>query len=195
MKNFKGFLLPSNDPLNFQYRRRLGKDSKSSGNRQKPGHPASSCRSLTSPGFQPDLPWSSTTSCCWRAQTLTPGEQSRVKSWSPWKVASQSTGTWSCRGEGSEGSEELPQVEQEPLPRPGSRWGGLALAPATTQALQLGLGLGALPFPFWLCRAGASSTKLLLGRFKIPHASQIRLDLQPVSELRPNSVSRSGSLG
>lgn len=102
-KNVKGFLLPSSDPLNFQYSRRLWKDSKSSGNRQEPRHPKSSWRSLTSPGFQPDLPWSSTTSCCCRALTLTAGEQSRLKSWNPWKAASQSAGTWSS--EAAEGGE------------------------------------------------------------------------------------------
>ena len=38
-KIFEGFLPPSSDPLNFQHSRRAGKDIKSSGNRQKPGHP------------------------------------------------------------------------------------------------------------------------------------------------------------
>lgn len=57
--------------------------------------------------------------------------------------------------EGSEESKELPWAEQGPLSRPSSCWGGLALAPATTQGvcLQLGPGSRALPFPFWLCRA------------------------------------------
>lgn len=85
-------------------------------------------------------------------------------------------GCWLQREE-SEESEELPWAEQGPLPRPSSRWGGLALAPATTQGvcLQLGPGLWALPFPFWpagleqgpAVALGAAGTKVLLGRFKI----------------------------
>lgn len=35
----QGFQLPSSDPLNFQPSRRTGKDGRSSGKRQKAGHP------------------------------------------------------------------------------------------------------------------------------------------------------------
>lgn len=154
-KNVKGFLLPSSDPLNFQYSRRLWKDSKSSGNRQEPRHPKSSWRSLTSPGFQPDLPWSSTTSCCCRALTLTAGEQSRLKSWNPWKAASQSAGTWSSgAAEGGEWGAALGRAGAAPGP---AHMGRFALAPATTPGvcLQLGPGLWALPHPS--CWEGSKS--------------------------------------
>lgn len=165
-KNVKGFLLPSSDPLNFQYSRRLWKDSKSSGNRQEPRHPKSSWRSLTSPGFQPDLPWSSTTSCCCRALTLTAGEQSRLKSWNPWKAASQSAGTWSSgAAEGGEWGAALGRA-------------GAAPGPAHTGEVCS----GTCHHPRCVFAAGArfmgSSPPLLLGRFKIPRASQMELDLQ-----------------
>lgn len=122
-KNVQGFLLPSSDPLNFQYSRRLWKDSKSSGNRQKPGHPKGSWRSLTSPGFQPDLPWSSTTSCCCRALTPTPGEQSEILE--PLESCKPECWHMGLLRLQREAGEELPWAEQGLLSRPSSHWGGL----------------------------------------------------------------------
>lgn len=180
-KNVKGFLLPSSDPLNFQYSRRLGKDSKSTGNRQKPGHPKSSWRSLTSPGFQPDLPWSSTTSCCCRALALTPREQSEsLESLESCKPECWHMELLRLQTKGSEESEGLPWADQGCSPGPADT-GRFALAPATTQGvcLQLGPGLWALPLPS--CWEGSKSHK----------RSWICSSLRT----KACSVSRPGSLG
>lgn len=89
-KNVERSLPPSSDPLNFQYRKRVGKGTRSSGYRQKQVHPTGPSKPI------PEIInfiWLSTTSwswnlpirCCLKARTQAQNRQSRIKSWSTWK--------------------------------------------------------------------------------------------------------------